>query len=38
MKIKKDHFFFSLKLLRNINEIREIDDCLSRLQEARVDA
>ena len=38
MKIKKDHFFYSLQLLRNINEIREIDDCLSRSQEARVDA
>ncbi len=38
MKIKKDYFFCSLKLLRNIDEIREIDDCLSRSQEARVDA
>ncbi len=38
MKIKKDHFFFSLKHIRNINEIREIDDSLSRSQEARVDA
>ena len=38
MKIKKDHFFFSLKLLRNIDEIREIDDSLSSSQEARVAA
>jgi hypothetical protein len=38
MKIKKDHFFFSLKLLRNINEISEKDYCLSRSQEARVAA
>ncbi len=42
MKIKKDYFFHSPKLLRNIDEIREIDDCLrkviARAQEARVDA
>jgi hypothetical protein len=38
MKINKGYFFCSLKLLRNIDEIREIDDCLSRAQEARVDA
>jgi hypothetical protein len=38
MKIKKGHFFFSLKLVRKIDEIREIDDCLSRSQEAAVDA
>ena len=38
MKIEKDYFFCSLKLVRKFDEIREIDDCLSRSQEARVDA
>ena len=38
MKILKDHFSCSLKLVRKFDEIREIDDCLLRSQEARVDA
>jgi len=38
MKILKDHFFCSLKLVRNIDEIREIGGSLSRPQGARVDA
>ena len=38
MKIKKDYFFCSLKLIRNIDEIREINDGLSCSQEARIDA
>jgi hypothetical protein len=38
MKINMDYFFCSLKLVNNIDEIREIDDCLLRSQEARVDA
>ena len=35
MKILKDHFFCSLKLVRKFDEIREIDNCLLRSQEAR---
>ena len=32
MKTKKDHFFCSPKLLQNIDQTREIDTCLSRVQ------
>ena len=38
MKINKAHFFCSLKLALNIDEIRIIDECLSLSQEARADA
>jgi hypothetical protein len=31
MKIKKDYFFCSEKLLQNIKELREIDECLSKV-------
>lgn len=32
MKYKKDYFFCSLKLLRNVEEIKEIDDCLAKVK------
>lgn len=32
MKYKKEYFFCSPKLLRNVDEMKEIDDCLSKVR------